>query len=45
MTLYAANPNTVTSPPIIVVLCSLIFVFSMADVLADVVFGPDQETK
>jgi hypothetical protein len=44
MTLYAANPNKITSPPLIVVLCSLIFLFSMADVLADI-FGPDAEAK
>jgi hypothetical protein len=46
MTLYAAsNSNTVIEPFIIVVLCSLIFAFSMIDVWTDIVFGPDPQTK
>ena len=41
MTLYAADPNTTgnTSSTIIIVLCSLVFFFSMLDVLTDAVFG------
>lgn len=39
MTLYAADPNTTTSPPIMIVLCSLVFFFSMLDILTEAVFG------
>jgi hypothetical protein len=37
MTLYAANPMTVISPPVIIVLCTVSFLFNIADIVMDAV--------
>jgi hypothetical protein len=43
MTIGAANPDTVISPPAIIALGSIVFVLGMIDIAIDIVFSPHVE--
>ena len=45
MTLYAAYPDTIISPPVIIALGSLVFAFGMLDLAIDLFFPPTEKPE